>query len=874
MDPKTWERIQEIFHRAADLPGPDRLAFVQAETADAPELMDEVMALLAEDGLGDTPLDRSLPTLAEEVLATEPRSLDTVRFGPYRIIRVLGEGGMGVVYLGRRDDLGSEVAIKVLRDAWLSPSRRERFLAEQRLLAQLNHPAIAQLHDAGTLEDGTPWFVMELVHGVPIAEYCQTKHADLGERLRLYRLVAEAVAHAHRHAIVHRDLKPSNILVTPEGRVKLLDFGIAKQLETLDDPAQATRTGLRLMTPAYAAPEQFRGTGIGVHTDVYSLGVVLYELLAGRLPFDLAGKTLLEAETQVLETPPKPSLVAWLKALPGDTRASASAWADLDVLCLTAMHREAERRYRTVDALIRDLDHFTAGEPLDARPDSFGYRLSKFVSRNRRGVAAGVATLVTVAALVTFYTWRLRAARDAALAETARAERIQSFTMRLFQGGDDAVGPADSMRVITLLDRGVKEARSLGQDPRAQSELYLTLGSIFEQLGQFARADTLLTAAAAVQRSYLDDANVDLAPTLLATALLRTREAKYPEALELAKQARGLVRSLPRSNSLVGRAHATVGRVLYEQGEYDSALVALDSAVMLLDRGDSVTTEFTEVLSELANTHFYAGHYATSDSLNRRVLALSRRLYGDRHPHVGDDLINLGAIQFEQGKYPEAERYYREALDIFRGWYGNENPETGSALTMLARAQVNQQRYDDAAIHVTEALAIYRKAYGRRHPRVASAQNELGRIAQRQGRLDDAERAYRDMAAIYREIYDDKHYLIGVAFANLAGVYHDRRDYAQAVTLFRESLRRYTETLEPGHQLLGIGRIRLGRSLLALRDFQGAAEASQAGYDILMKQAEPPASWLDNARADLTQAYRALGRVAEADRYAGELKKP
>jgi serine/threonine-protein kinase len=212
---------------------------------------------------------------------------------------VLGEGGMGVVYLAERADLGSRAAIKILRDAWLSPSRRERFAAEQRTLAQLNHPSIARLYDADTLPDGTPWFVMEYVEGVPLNAYCDTHASTIPERLKLFRDVCEAVQHAHALAIIHRDLKPSNILVTADGAVKLLDFGIAKQLEGLE--ADLTRTGMRVMTPAYAAPDQVSAGRLGVHTDVYSLGVVLYELLAGRLPFDLTDRTPNEMERIIVE---------------------------------------------------------------------------------------------------------------------------------------------------------------------------------------------------------------------------------------------------------------------------------------------------------------------------------------------------------------------------------------------------------------------------------------------------------------------------------------------------------------------------------------------------------------------------------------------
>src|SRR6266704_958468 len=285
MGAARWERVQAIFHEVADLPQPAQRALLETECREDPALMVEVLGLLEEDARGNSLLDRDAADVAGQVLdvAIPPAFLNQ-DFGPYRISNVLGQGGMGVVYLAERKDLGSVAAIKILRDAWLSPERRERFASEQRTLAQLNHPAIARLYDASTLPDGTPWFVMEYVEGVPLTTFCEEHASSITERLRLFRAVCEAVEHAHRHLIVHRELKPSNILVTPDGSVKLLDFGIAKQLDSLDGPVDQTKTGLRMMTPAYAAPEQILGEPIGMHTAIYTLGVVMHEVLTGRLP--------------------------------------------------------------------------------------------------------------------------------------------------------------------------------------------------------------------------------------------------------------------------------------------------------------------------------------------------------------------------------------------------------------------------------------------------------------------------------------------------------------------------------------------------------------------------------------------------------------
>ena len=862
-DAARWERIQALFHEAAELPEADRAAFLSSACGGDQDLEAQVRSLLAADAEPGSLLDRDLAQVAGRLLETPARSLPQESFGPYRATRVLGEGGMGVVYLAEPADLGSVAALKLLRDAWLSPARRERFESERRTLAQLNHPSIARLLDADALPDGTPWFVMEYVEGVPLTTYCTVHSSTVPERLRLFRAVCEAVQHAHQHLVVHRDLKPSNILVTRDGAIKLLDFGIAKQLESLDGPVDQTRTGLRLMTPAYAAPEQVRGERVGIYSDIYSLGVILYELLVGRLPFDPANHTPSEMEALISgREPERPS--AGVRRGTRDPDASVGpdaltmsrvAWADLDVLCLTAMHKDPARRYHSAEALIRDIDHYLAGEPLEARPDTMGYRARKFVSRNWRAVAGVAAVFAVMVALVGFYTWRLAHARNLAVAEAARTQRIQRFMLNLFAGGESEVGPADTLRVVTLLDRGVQEARAFDVDPIVQAELFATLGGIYQLLGNLDRADSLLTTALDQRRARLGAEHPDVAENLVGLGLLRDAQANYDEAERLVREGLALSRRvLPPDHPAIARAMVGLGEVLINRGEYDSAIPLLEEAVRRQSaRGDAIA-DLSGSLTDLANAHYYAGRYQVSDSLNQRVLELDRQAYGSHHPNVAMDLINLGAIRFEAGQFADAERFYREALAIVRPWYGARHPETASTLTMLGRALVSQERYAEARDMLRQALSIQEEAYGPVHPRVASALNELGKVAQAEHDLDQAEAHFLRMASIYRTVYQDKHYLIGVALSNLAGVYVDRKEYARAEQLFREVIRRYTALLSPDHQLLGIAHARLGRTLLRAGRYAEAARESALGLDILLKQDNPPANWVEMARQDREEA--------------------
>ena len=862
--PARWRLIQDLFHAAADLPASEQHAFLESRTEGDPTLVAEVEALLVEDRTPGSFLDRSLPEVANHLLGPDSPG----RVGPYRVLRLLGEGGMGVVYLVEREDVGGRAALKLLRDGWVSPSRRARFLTEQRTLAQLDHPAIAQLHDAGALPDGTPWFAMEYVEGVPLTEYCRARSCSLAERLRLFRAVCEAVQHAHRHAVIHRDLKPSNILVKPDGAVKLLDFGIAKHLDPTGPATDPTRTGLRLMTPAYAAPEQVEGGRLGVQTDVYALGVLLFELLAGRLPFELTGLQPHEAARRVLEQePPRPSQVAGRPV-----QASRGAWADLDVLCLTAMQRDPARRYPSVEALIRDLDHHLAGEPLDARPDSLAYRAGKLLRRNARSVLVASAVGLAVLGVTAYAAVRLARARDAVAAEAARTQRIQQFMLQLFEGGTGEVGPSSDVKVVDLVDRGVREAQSLEAEPAVEAELLQTLGGIAQNLGRLDQAGALLARALELRRTAFGPDHPDVARSLVASAQLSSARGDYGEAEKQTREGLAILRRhLSRNDPEVARAVSALGRILENAGRYPNAIRELEEAVRLQTGRPGLEGDLSASLTELANCHFYVGQYAEADALNQKVLALDRRLYGPRHPHIADDLINLGAVQFEGGHYAEAERWNREALEIMTAWYGPDHPETASAQTILARSLLRLERRDEARVLLTSALATQERVYGPVHPRVASTLNELGIVARDQGRLADASANFQRMADIYDQVHHGKHYLIGVALSNLADVEQRRGNSAHAQELFRRVLTVYRDALPADHPLQGVGRVRFGHALLAAGQAADAEAQSRAGYELLMKRKDPQAVWLDMARQDLATAYRTLGRTADADRFQAEL---
>jgi len=879
MDSARWERIQEIFHHVSDAPPSKQRDYLQVECGGDEALMAELLAMLAEDNRTGSLLEDDLPHAMRNLFEKHPAPAVEGDFGRYRIIRPLGEGGMGIVYLAGREDIGSLVAIKLLRDGLLSLDRRSRFAREQKTLAKLVHPLIAQIHDANALDDGTPWFAMEYVEGKPITDYCRERACVIDERLRLFRSVCEAVQYAHGQTIVHRDLKPSNILVTAGGSVKLLDFGIAKQLQDPEQPVEQTLTGLSPMTLAYASPEQIRGEPLGTQTDVYSLGVILYELLAGQLPFDFSHCSRSEAERTILEREPEsPSAVAGRisQGWPGESKrvlqASRTAWSELDVLTLTAMHKDRSRRYRSAEALIRDIDHYLKGEPLEARPDSVRYRVSKFVRRNRRVLSATAAVCAIIVALVVFFVARLTRARNAALAEATRTQRIERFMLDLFDGGDQTAGPSGSLQVVALLDRGVKSARTLSAEPAVQAELYQTLGNIYQKLGKPDQADPLMRSSMDLRKSVAGPQSHDVADSLVTMGLLRVDQGQLADAERLVREGLAIDRRRFRPDDpAVAKDMSALGRVLEERGAYDEAVKTLDEAIRVQSSKGGVMTDLSNSTYELAVAHYYLGHLPVAGSLYKRGLDMDIQLYGAVHPRVADDFYGLGTVQHDLGHDREAEQYYRQALAIKESWYGAEHPDTALIMAAVGQSLIFQGRYDEAAPVLEKALAIQERLFGKVHPQVAMGLNTLGLLELKRGHLDEAEKDFTRMADINRAVYDDRHLLVGIALLNLGEVYLAKKDYPRAEHSYREALARFIEKLPPGHPSTAIAQARLGHVLVLEKQYKKAEEQLLAGYEVLTKQPGPQASRIENARKDLLTVYEALHQPSEASKFRAEL---
>ncbi len=823
MQADARKRVEELFEAALDRPAGERAAWLREACWNDPELHDRVQRLLAAHertgGVLEHPVDGAAallgPRLRRETLA---------RVGPYRLVREIGRGGMGSVFLAERDDdqFRQQVAVKLVAPELDSEEVVRRFRAERQILASLQHPGIARLLDGGVAEDGRPYLVMEYVDGEPVDAYCDRRSLPLDARLRLFCTVARAVHHAHRNLVVHRDLKPHNVLVSRQGEVRLLDFGIAKLLDpaSLPHTVPVTRTGDRLMTPQYAAPEQVRGGPVTTAVDVYGLGLLLYELLSGRRPYELRGRPPAEAERLVCEAePPRPSAAAVLPPdAPDGPTAAAAARArgttperlrrrlagDLDRIAMTALRKEPERRYPSAEQLAEDVERCLAGRPVRARGDSPTYRVRKFTGRHRWGVATAAAfltLLVGYAATATLQVRRVERALEQKRLEAEKAEQVTAFTLGLFEAGDPARARVDSLTVRELLRRGEERAGRLQGRPAAQAQMLDVMGRVHQQLAEYDRAQPLLERALALRRRAFGERSEAVAESLLHLGELLYLRGRYAQAEPLYRRALALQRQLlGEPHPAVAQSIAALGILLQARGDYAGAeRLTREALAMRTALHGPNHADVAESLHALARQLQLQDRPAEAEPLLREALALRRRIFGDGHPEVADARSHLGLFLFQQGREAEAEPLYREALAVRRRALGDDHPDVSLGLGMLGAVSRRRGRLAEAESLYHEAVELGRRSLGPGHPDQAHTLNGLALVLRDRGRLAEADSLYREVLAIRRRALGEEHPAIAMTLAQLGGVLRERGDLAGAEAMLLRSFRMRRRLLGDAH---------------------------------------------------------------------------
>ncbi len=757
---EAWGRALEIFQDVADLEPPERDLHVAAACGGDDALRRRVVDLLTADSEADSPLDRSAAQRLARFLEGGDALLDGWigrQLGPYRLVRELGLGGMGIVFLGERCDghFEQRVALKVARLGLAGDEAIRRFLAERRILAGLEHPHIARLLDGGVTPEGLPFFAMEYVEGVPIGDYCDARGLSLSQRIELFLGVCAAVDHAHRRLVVHRDLKPSNILVTASGDVKLLDFGIAK---LLGDDDEGTRTLERHLTPAYAAPEQIRGERVTTATDVWALGVVLYELLVGRRPFSAPGAREEIAPAGIAEETARPSTAVATAKLPtlSRRRRRRALRGDLDTILLTALRNEPDRRYPSAAALAEDLRRHLSFLPIRARPDSFRYRAGKFAARHRWTLAVAATLLL---ALVGALGAALEEAR--AKAREARAsQEVTSFLVRLFEGSDPTLARGSSLTAQELLDEGVARLRSdLAGEPEVRARLLHAMVASYVALGLYDRALPLAQEALRLRRQAFPARSAEVAASLDQLGEIFRLEADFARAEPLLREALAARRaSLGADDPAVIQSLGHLGRLLEDQGQF-----------------------------------------ARAEAPFREALAASERRFGTGSPESAARLDDFATNQSDLGRESKAIELLRQALGIRERTLGPESLGVAGSLHNLGLRLNEAGEYPESAAALERALAIRRKVLGPAHPLVGATQIELAGVYDDQNRHDDAEKTAEGALEVLRRALPDDHPKIGEALNMLGIIRASRRDFTGAVPVFRELLARYQRVSGKGH---------------------------------------------------------------------------
>ena len=799
----------------------------------------------AGDFLESPAISRSAPFLDELIVADNGETKGAI-IGRYRLLEPIGKGGMGTVWLAERADGQFEhrVAIKLVKRGMDTDEVIARFRRERQILARLEHPNIARLIDGGVADDGRPFLVMEYFDGVPITRYCNEGALSVTQRLVVFDAVCQAVHHAHRNLVVHRDIKPSNVLVASDGHVKLLDFGIAKMLGS--DGVHETRPNWhRPLTVEYATPEQITGAPITTSTDVYQLGLLLYELLSDASAYEFTSKTITNLQRVICETEIRPPSIVAGKARQSELR------GDLDAIAIHALQKDPAERYSSVDAFAEDLRRHRNGFAISVRGLSTAHRVRGFVRRYRRHMAVAIAAITVIVVGGTTYMARLRNDRDHALLEAAKGGQSAEFVRRFFEGWNPGAADSSQVNLLHMLREATRRTNTeLSQQPELRAAMLSLLGGLYAEIGHEVEADSLLGEALRQQR--LNDAweDADLAATLSRRGTLYITVGRYAQADSLLRESLKLHEAVfGATHPETRRARMLVARLRGAEGNW----VAAESLYRnLLDErkpgGDAPPLFDTEVQGALGYTLFAQSRYDEARLMLDSTLVRQRALVGELHASTLTTLRSLASTLRDLGELPKAEATYREALRVATALYGNDHPQTEAAQfvlalhlhrawnlaeaeryvrTLIAKREkstdtldvrlynwqrllgmilLDENRLSEAVAPLRLSLAGMRRVYSNGNEEESDLVNRLAYIAQKNGNERDAAVAYADaMGLRARRRADDKdHITDGIHF--LAWTMRARGNEAAARALYHDALQLYTRYLPPDHPYLEAAR--------------------------------------------------------------------
>ncbi|MFH1746613.1 MAG: tetratricopeptide repeat protein [Planctomycetota bacterium] len=938
MTPERYERIREIFLAARDRASAERAAFLEQCCESDQQLRQEVESLLASEQVADTFL--RTPALGAEFAVGQPESLlegetrveqvaepDTGpgRIGPYRILGILGQGGMGVVYRAQQDNPRRIVALKVIRPGVESPETLKRFEHESQVLGWLQHPGIAQIFEAGTAQTAQgrqPFFAMEFVEGQPLSAYAAARDLGIRARLELLAKVCDAVHHAHQKGVIHRDLKPSNILVDAGGQPKVVDFGVARITDAdIRTTTLQTQTGQIIGTMAYISPEQVAGEPdqLDTRADVYALGVILFELLTGQVPLDVARKTLPQAARTITEEEP-PTLSSVNRALRGD----------LDAILNKALEKDKRHRYQSASDLAADIRRYLADVPIMARPVTTFYQLRKFARRNKSLVfgLAGIFLVLVVGTIVS--TWLAIRATNAEvlaqkryeLAEMRRAEAAMEATRASAFGDfllsmlghispEIAQGRDDSLLRVVLDSAAEEIGAELAEYPDVQASIHQVIGRVYLNISRWDQAREHLQAAYEVRSELLGPNHPETLASLSGLAQVHWKQNKLEQAEAMYDDLIARYRStLGDHDRLTLIARYDRAGVLKDRGRLDEVehelrdlIVAMREhlnsqddaifeatnglAVLALDKDQTEKAEelfrdvlrhWTEkygprhpkrlsLLQNLATAVKHRGDLPAAEELSRQSLALAREVYGEDHHATIQTLINLASLLFDRDQLAEAEELARQALAKAERILGSEHPDTLKAISHLGLILRNAGEFEEACTYLERAAEISEKLHGPHDSRTLNCLSSLAGLYYERRELEKSEKIMRRVVAGLEAAQGESSFSVLAARTNLGSLLIERENFAEAEEILQKTIRLTDQVAPPGHWFRWSVRMTYGQCLLKMERYEQAEKLLLECYDNLNKSLGPEHQRTRTAAGHLVNLYEAWGRPEEAARY-------
>ena len=891
LNPERWARVEALFEQAIELPASERNAFLRHTCADDIELRGYVASLLASGDIDEEIEGTVADALQSAFTGGEDARKDKkgAMLGPYRIVRTLGSGGMGIVYLAERadDQFEQQVAIKEGHQRLADPQTEKRLRAERQILANLDHPNIARLLDGGTAEDGRPYLVMEYIDGVRIDTYCDRHRLGIGKRLELFRTICAAVHYAHQNLVVHRDIKASNILVTEDGTPKLLDFGIAKLIDTGGTAAAGlTREGLILMTPESAAPEQVTGKPITTATDTYALGLLLYSLLTGMPPYPVADLHPAEiARIVCQQIPEAPSLriadqlrdarrdqdetrIETLELIGRSRNLSIDRLqkrlrGDLDTIVLNALRKEPERRYRSVNQFAEDANLHQKSMPILARSDSWQYRTGKFLRRHYAGVSMSallLAMLIAFGVVMSIQNQRIALERDV-------AQEVSGFLEDIFMAPDPAQARGLDITAKEILANGADRiGNELQGRPEIQAALMQTIGRVYLNLGEYQPSVEFLEQSLRLRQQALGDDHPSIAANKNELAESLIRQADYERAQQLLNEA------LRQNRDQRGEYSLAVGQNLFNLAEVHLATGELAEAERFasesvdiysrLEQGHEI--ELAEAKSLLARVMQVTGDLDTTERLLREAIELVRSSAGPDHPLMAYYLQNLGVLLQSKGDLDLAEITLNQAIESTRRILGDKHDLVAATLVMQGTLQHNKGNFEAAEQSLRDALSLHRDTLESGHPWIGYDLTSLGMLLHDTGELAEAERLLHEALQIYEQSLAEDHQYIASALTALGAVMNSAGDAAQAEEILIRAMAIRSKDYPQDHPLAAATHTVYGDTLVSLGRYAEAEEMLLPSFEVLRGQNDRRSR---RALQAVIRLYENSGEQAEAARY-------